>query len=133
MNLFKHVIGSAAALLLVFSLTACESSSPDTYKAQAAEPAPVEETTQSSEKTTLPVEGKEPTVYMQDTPNSTCFSAVGYDSTSKMLYVEFRDSGSVYSYESVPQSVYDDLMSAQSMGGFYNSDIKGAYTCHRLS
>lgn len=133
MNLFKHVIGSAAALLLVFSLTACESSSPDTYKAQAAEPAPVEETTQSSEKTTLPVEDKEPTVYMQDTPNSTCFSSVGYDSTSKTLYVEFRDSGSVYSYESVPQSVYDDLMSAQSMGGFYNSDIKGAYTCHRLS
>ena len=122
-----------AAALLALSLSACESSSPDTYKTQAAEPAPVEETTQSSEKTPLPVEGKEPTVYMQDTPNSTCFSAVGYDSTSKMLYVEFRDSGSVYSYESVPQSVYDDLMSAQSMGGFYNSDIKGAYTCHRLS
>lgn len=133
MKLFDHVIGTAAVLLLVFSLTACESSSPDTYKTQAAEPAPVEETTQSSEKTPLPVEGKEPTVYMQDTPNSMCFSAVGYDSTSKMLYVEFRDSGSVYSYESVPQSVYDDLMSAQSMGGFYNSDIKGAYTCHRLS
>ena len=104
-----------AAALLALSLSACESSSPDTYKTQAAEPAPVEETTQSSEKTPLPVEGKEPTVYMQDTPNSTCFSAVGYDSTSKMLYVEFRDSGSVYSYESVPQSVYDDLMSAQSM------------------
>ncbi len=129
----QNIKALIVAMLLAISLAACESSSPDTYKTQAAEPAPVEETTQSSEKTPLPVEGKEPTVYMQDTPNSTCFSAVGYDSTLKTLYVKFRDSGSVYSYESVPQSVFDDLMSAQSMGGFYNSDIKGAYTCHRLS
>ena len=129
----QNIKALIVAMLLAISLAACESSSPDTYKTQAAEPEPVEETTQSSEKTPLPVEGKEPTVYMQDTPNSTCFSAVGYDSTLKTLYVKFRDSGSVYSYESVPQSVFDDLMSAQSMGGFYNSDIKGAYTCHRLS
>ena len=67
----KRMALLSVALLLVFSLAACESSSPDTYKAQAAEPAPVEETTQSSEKTPLPVEGKEPTAYMQDTPNST--------------------------------------------------------------
>lgn len=117
------------ALLLVFTLTACESSSPDTYKAQAA--AGTTQSTASEKETT--VEDEESEVEMISTPNSTCFSSVGYDSRSKMLYVEFRDSGARYSYESVPQSVYDDLMSAQSMGGFYNSDIKGAYTSHKLS
>ena len=50
----KRMALLSVALLLVFSLTACESSSPDTYKTQAAEPAPVEETTQSREKTPLP-------------------------------------------------------------------------------
>ena len=67
----QNITALIVAMLLAISLAACGSSSPDTYKTQAAEPAPVEETTQSSEKTPLPVEGKEPTAYMQDTTNST--------------------------------------------------------------
>ena len=79
----------------------------------------------------LPVENREPTVSMVSTPNSSCFSSVGYDNGT--LYVTFRDSGAVYSYENVPSYVYDDLWSASSMGGYYNSSIKGYYECHRLS
>ena len=79
----------------------------------------------------LPVEDREPTASMVSTPNSSCFSSVGYDNGT--LYVTFRDSGAVYSYEDVPSYVYDDLWSASSMGGYYNSSIKGYYECHRLS
>ena len=84
----------------------------------------------SNEKASLPVENKKPTASMISTPDSSCFSSVGYD--DGILYVTFRDSGSVYSYVGVPSYVYDELWSASSMGGYYNSSIKGYYECHRL-
>ena len=85
----------------------------------------------ANKSSTLPVENREPTVDMVSTPNSSCFSSVGYDDGT--LYVTFRDSGSVYSYEDVPRYVYNELWDASSMGSYYNSDIKGYYECHRLS
>ena len=47
--------------------------------------------------------------------------------------MQFRDSGSVYAYDDVPQSIYEELNEADSMGGYYNEYIKGTYTAHRLS
>jgi hypothetical protein len=85
----------------------------------------------ANKSSTLPVENREPTVDMVSTPNPSCFSSVGYDYGT--LYVTFRDSGSVYSYENVPSYVYDELWGASSMGSYYNSYIKGYYECHRLS
>ena len=70
------------------------------------------------------------TVRMQSTPGSTCFSAIGYNNGT--LVVTFRESGASYAYYDVPPSVWDDLCSADSMGGFYNSDIKGQYYCEKL-
>lgn len=78
-----------------------------------------------------PIENREPTVSMVPTPNSSCFSSVGYNDGT--LYVTFRDSGSVYSYEDIPGYVYDELWDASSMGGYYNDCIKGCYTCRKLS
>lgn len=71
-------------------------------------------------------------VSMMETPDSTCFSEVGYDYGEETLVVTFRDSGSTYAYYDVPESVWDDLCSASSMGGFYNSDIKGQYHCEKI-
>lgn len=36
--------------------------------------------------------------YLFDTPNSTCFSRIGYIEKSEILVVEFRESGSIYEY-----------------------------------
>lgn len=66
------------------------------------------------------------------TDDSTCFSAIGYDYAEERLAVTFRDSGKTYIYHDVPESVWDDLYSAKSRGGFYNSDIKGKYTSERI-
>ena len=85
----------------------------------------------ASKKSPLPIENKKPSASMKSTPDSTCFSSVGYSNGT--LYVEFRDSGSVYSYEDVPKSVYNELWDASSMGSYYNNYIKGYYECHRLS
>jgi hypothetical protein len=73
-----------------------------------------------------------PHVEMQPTPRSDCFSEVGYDSGTGTLYVVFRSSGAMYLYDEVPASVYRALCSADSMGGYYNSKIKGQYDCTKV-
>ena len=71
-------------------------------------------------------------VEQTSTPDSSCFSAVGYDSKHQTLVVTFRDSGVSYAYSDVPHSVWSELLDAPSMGSFYNSEIKGQYPSERL-
>ena len=78
----------------------------------------------------LPIEDEEPTVDMKSTPDSSCFSEIGYDDWTATLYVRFRDSGSFYSYEEFYD--WDSFRHADSLGSYYNSYIKGQYECHRL-
>lgn len=67
----------------------------------------------------------------QDTPQSDCFSRVGYCAGTETLGVTFRESGSTYYYYSVPSSIWKDLSSADSPGSYYNKHIKGKYTCEK--
>ena len=69
-------------------------------------------------------------IRMISTPDSTCFSAVGYK--SGRLVVTFRDSGASYAYLDVPEGVWEELRDADSKGGYYNSEIKGYYDCEKL-
>lgn len=69
-------------------------------------------------------------IRMISTPDSTCFSSIGYK--SGRLVVTFRDSGASYAYLDVPESVWSELRDADSMGGYYNSEIKGYYDCEKL-
>lgn len=64
--------------------------------------------------------------------DSSCFESIGYDDYEEVLYVRFLDSGSVYAYYDVPYSEYDELINADSIGGYYNDYIKGQYECERL-
>lgn len=114
----RKIIAAILAFSLALAITACGS-------------APVEEANPTSSP--LPIEDREPTVALHETPDSTCFSAVGYDSAERVLFVQFRKSGTIYSYDDVPALVYGDLMNAASMGGYYNEYIKGYYTAHRLT
>ena len=72
-------------------------------------------------------------VAMQSTPDSTCFSEVGYDAEWEVLVVRFRDSGSVYTYSCFPVSEWDEFIAADSLGSWYNTYIKGQYDCERIS
>ena len=67
-----------------------------------------------------------------ETPGSTCFSSIGYDSGTGTLVVTFRDSGASYAYDEVPKSVWNALQTSDSMGGYYNKNIKGQYDCTKL-
>ena len=58
--------------------------------------------------------------------DSSQIKSVGYDEATLMLEVEFRYSGSVYTYFDVPKSEYDAMMAAESVGKYFNANIKGS-------
>ncbi len=56
--------------------------------------------------------------------HSEAIRAVGYDGYT--LVVVFHNSGR-YDHPGVPEHVYHELMSASSMGRYYNQNIRGRY------
>lgn len=55
--------------------------------------------------------------------DSSQLEAVAYDAENKVLQVEFK-GGSVYEYENVEPSIHEGLMKAESIGRFFNQNIK---------
>lgn len=62
---------------------------------------------------------------------SSNIASVGYDSGSETLEVEFI-SGAVYQYYNVPQSIYDALLQAPSVGQFFAYHIRNAFPYSRV-
>ena len=67
------------------------------------------------------------TKWVYNTPESTCFSRVGYDSRNNVLIVVFRDSGAEYHYYDVPEDVWESFYDSESLGKYFNREIKGNY------
>ncbi len=59
---------------------------------------------------------------------SSAINAVGYDPLTGRMDIEFAE-GNVYPFCGVPQSVFDGLLSASSVGGYYNQYIRDRYQC----
>ena len=57
--------------------------------------------------------------------------AIGYDSASQTLEVEFLN-GSVYQYYGVTEFLHQQIMQASSKGQFLNQYIKNAYPYSRV-
>ncbi len=54
-------------------------------------------------------------------------ASVGYDKAKHILEVQFNH-GRIYQYFDVPASVFKELMAAESLGSYYNSEIRdGGY------
>lgn len=60
---------------------------------------------------------------------SSNIASVGYEETSETLEVEFSKNGRVYQYLNVPAFMFERLMQANSVGIFFNAEIKNAYPC----
>lgn len=56
--------------------------------------------------------------------------SIGYEPDSETLEVEFKTSG-IYQYFNVPLFMYERLMLADSIGKFFNAEIKHAYPCSK--
>ena len=57
--------------------------------------------------------------------------SVGYDAGAETLEVEFHKTG-VYQYYNVPQFMHERLMAADSIGTFFNANIKNSYACSKM-
>ena len=56
--------------------------------------------------------------------------SVGYDPASHILEIEFKNG--VYQYGDVPLEVYEALMAAASLGGYFAQHIKDAYPASKI-
>jgi hypothetical protein len=61
---------------------------------------------------------------------STAFEMITYDEAQRTLRATFRRDGRTEVYERVPQELYDGLIFAESMGEFFDSNIRDRFPCH---
>ena len=52
--------------------------------------------------------------------------SIGYDEFLFVLEIEFK-SGAVYRYYGVPSEVHDELINAESVGKYFNANVKSKY------
>jgi len=57
--------------------------------------------------------------------------AIGYDDGSQELYIQYMNGGT-YVYAQVPSVTHQELMNADSKGGYMNREIKPNYDCRPL-
>jgi hypothetical protein len=63
--------------------------------------------------------------------HSSMAAQVGYDEDREILQIEFNN-GSVYQYSEVEPELWEDLQSSDSLGSFYNQEIKGYYPSTKI-
>jgi hypothetical protein len=63
---------------------------------------------------------------------STTLATVTYDPNRQVLRLGFH-SAAVYDYFDVPSDVYQALIAAESKGSFFNRNIRGRFSYHRLT
>jgi len=62
---------------------------------------------------------------------SSNLKSVGYDSTRKILEIEFH-SGGIYQYSNVSEIVFQALLAADSKGQYFHRNIKDIYAYKRV-
>ncbi|WP_454843560.1 KTSC domain-containing protein [Rahnella aceris] len=63
--------------------------------------------------------------------SSSNINSVGFHEDEEILEIEFNN-GSVYQYFDVPKHVFDDLVNAESPGGYFARNIKGIFRFSRV-
>jgi hypothetical protein len=63
--------------------------------------------------------------------DSSMANALGYDEENQVLQIEFA-SGAIYQYSGVEPEVWEELHDTDSIGRYYNAEIKGNYHCDRI-
>ncbi len=64
--------------------------------------------------------------------DSTTLATVAYDSTSHLLWLQFR-SHAVYCYFGVPTAIHHDLLEANSKGNYFNRHIRQRFPYQRVA
>ena len=99
---------------------------PESYKRLAASWRAQNPRWTEIEITRTPISQEQIEAMNREPVTSTSVVSVGYDVPSETLEIEFKSG--VYQYYNVPQSIYDEMMSAESIGKFLNVYIKSGYS-----
>jgi len=62
---------------------------------------------------------------------SSVIAAISYDDSGRRLEVEFHN-GRLYAYFGVPRTAYEALLTADSVGKYFNEEIKPNYRSRLL-
>lgn len=65
--------------------------------------------------------------YHNANPRSSALSEIWYSSTSRELFVRFKDSSTIAGYANISPEVLDDMLMAKSLGSYFVRNIKGVY------
>lgn len=60
----------------------------------------------------------------RDAVDSSMIESIGYDQSAGTVEVEFRSNGQIWQYYDVPESTYNDVRAAGSLGKAFNAMIK---------
>jgi hypothetical protein len=63
--------------------------------------------------------------------SSEAIASINYDTESGTMSVGFTD-GTLYVYSDVPESVYVDLITASSIGAYFNKNVRNEYSYTQL-
>lgn len=131
------------ALCLLLTLGACGGTQQDTASTApltAQAPSSTQTTTAATttETATEPATQETTTaafslddVLLTETPNSSCFSKIGYSDAHETLVLVFRNGGT-YLYSGVPESVWQSFRAADSLGRYFNTKIKGNFPSEKV-
>lgn len=62
---------------------------------------------------------------------SSLIDKVGYDAETKVLAIQMNNSSDTYYYQAVPESIFENLLAADSKGRYYVKNIKGKFKTER--
>lgn len=65
------------------------------------------------------------------TVSSSNLASVGYDVDSLTLEVEFINGG-IYQYYDVPEYVFEELLNANSVGSYFNTNVRNSYMTQKV-
>lgn len=68
-----------------------------------------------------------------ETPDSSCFTEIGYNEREEVLYVNFRETGDSYLYFDFPDGEWVEFLIADSKGGWFNENIKPYYEYSKVA
>ena len=137
----KQCVLFLVVLCLLFSLGACGSTGtePSTATSTQALSTTLPTTAATTTETATEPATQEATtaafslddVTLTATPNSSCFSKIGYSEAHETLVLVFRNGGT-YLYTGVPDAVWQSFRAADSLGRFFNTKIKGVFPSEKV-
>jgi len=69
---------------------------------------------------------------LRETVQSSVIATIGYSRSDQTLEVQFH-TGRVYQYEGVPPEQHAALMAAESIGRYFNENIRDRYPAKELA